>query len=138
MPRQIKSLAPAVSPAAALKPPNYQDDDGMFGTGGTGGVRIVAAAAGSSHTVLVTAQGRICIFGEGAAVCGGDVSVLETGVDGVDMGLTAGGGLVHGSREEGGLDPLLVSGEFWVNPSVTCISRDMDDLKQSFSLRAHA
>lgn len=43
-----------------------------------GGVHVVAAAAGQSHTILLTADGRIFVFGEGAAVSGADPATLES------------------------------------------------------------
>lgn len=75
---------------------------------------IVAAAGGFSHTALVTSDGRMYLFGEGAAVAGGDLAALEGKGGGVDGGrLREAGGLVRRRRsgEEGErVDPVAVSG----------------------------
>eukprot|EP00903_Cladosiphon_okamuranus_P005884 g5820.t1 len=71
--------------------------------GGGVGATIVAAAGGFSHTVLVTSDGRMYLFGEGAAVVGGDLAAQEGNGGGVNGGrLREAGGLVrrHRSGEE--------------------------------------
>lgn len=76
----------------------------------------MAAAAGRSHTILMTAEGRMFVFGEGAAVAGASPSTLNSvlGVEGKETGGGAAGGddgvrgLVKRSAEEGAEDPLEV------------------------------
>lgn len=76
----------------------------------------MAAAAGRSHTVLMTAEGRMFMFGEGAAVAGASPNTLigVLGPEGkASDGGAAGGndgvrGLVKRNAEEGAEDPLEV------------------------------
>lgn len=49
------------------------------------------------------------LFGEGAAVAGGDIATLEGRVGGT--GLREGGGLVGHSEKEGDIDPITVNRE---------------------------
>lgn len=98
------------------KGPGRTGDGGHSDPSGGGGVNIVAAAGGFSHTALVTSDGRMYLFGEGAAVAGGDLAALEAKGGGVDGGqLREAGGLVRRRRsgEEGEerLDPVAVSGD---------------------------
>lgn len=79
----------------------------MLGTEGGGRGRVVAATAGFSCTVFVTDDGRMFLCGEGAAVSGGDLTILEEKVE--ETKLKEGGGLVRSSKEKGGIDPLVVS-----------------------------
>ncbi|CAM9453734.1 unnamed protein product [Sphacelaria rigidula] len=82
----------------------------------TASALIVAAAAGRSHTILMTAEGRMFVFGEGAAVAGASPSTLNSvlGVEGKETGGGAAGGddgvrgLVKRSAEEGAEDPLEI------------------------------
>lgn len=108
VPRMIASLS------ASPNEPDSPAEGEPHRIGGRGGVTIVAAAAGFSHTALVTDEGKLCLFGEGAAVAGGDLSRLEGTIEGegsavgLGLGLREGGGLVRRSEQEGGLDPLMV------------------------------
>ncbi|CAM9331727.1 unnamed protein product [Ectocarpus sp. 12 AP-2014] len=100
VPREIASLA---SPS----PPPKATAANTRNTGkGTGGVKVVAATCGISHTALVTEDGRMYLFGEGAAVAGGDLQALEGENGGVveGAGLREAGGLVRRRRLEGGED----------------------------------
>ncbi|CAM9411965.1 unnamed protein product [Ectocarpus sp. 13 AM-2016] len=100
VPREIASLA---SPS----PPPKATATNTRNTGeGTGGVKVVAAACGFSHTALVTEDGRMYLFGEGAAVAGGDLQALEGENGGAfeGAGLREAGGLVRRRRSEGGED----------------------------------
>lgn len=108
VPRMIMSLS--ASPDAAGLPA----EGGLYRTRSRGGEIIVAAAAGFSHTAFITDEGKLCLFGEGAAVAGGDLARLEAtageggGGGGVGLGLREGGGLVRRSEQQEGPDPLTV------------------------------
>lgn len=109
-PRKVTSLAaprPPQSPSPTRTPFKELDGSGADGVEGRAGVRIVAAAAGFCHTAFVTDEGRLYLFGEGAAVAGGDLSVLEGRVNAT--GLRESEGLVRRPEDEGGVDPLAVS-----------------------------
>ncbi|CAN0090766.1 unnamed protein product [Ectocarpus fasciculatus] len=97
VPREIASLA---SPSP---PPNATASNTHDAGEGTGRVKVVAAACGFSHTALVTEDGRVYLFGEGAAVAGGDLQALEGGKGGVVEAarLREAGGLVRRQRSEG-------------------------------------
>lgn len=124
VPREIASLAPPLPPRTV---PGGSGDSEVGsrpggqgrGSGGGGGVKVVAAAGGFRHTVLLTDDGKMYLFGEGAAVAGGDLPGLEgRGGGGVGAELRESGGLVRRRRPEeegeggggrGGLDPVAVS-----------------------------
>ena len=76
-----------------------------------GVIKIVAAALGSSHTALVSSDGRLWLFGEGAAIAGGDVTRFDDvrgSGDGAG-GLKESGGLLRRSQaDKSGLDPVTV------------------------------
>ncbi|CAM9859255.1 unnamed protein product [Scytosiphon promiscuus] len=97
VPRRIACLAPTASPLTKTAASNTAGSaEGEGGTAG-GGAKIVAAAAGFRHTVLVTHDGRMYLFGEGSAVAGGDLSALEgKGA----AALRDSGGLVRHQRSE--------------------------------------
>ncbi|CAN0133254.1 unnamed protein product [Ectocarpus sp. 4 AP-2014] len=100
VPREIASLA-CPSP-----PPEATAANTRNSVERTGRVKVVAAACGFSHTALVTEDGRMYLFGEGAAVAGGDLQALEGENGGVaeGAGLREAGGLVRRRRSEGGED----------------------------------
>lgn len=125
VPRQIVSLSPTAPPltttaasnisgsgdgergtagyrgeaaTAAVESGGVGTGDGYsVGSGSSGGAKVVAASGGFRHTVLVTNDGRIYVFGEGSAVAGGDLSALE-GKGGA--ALREAGGLVRRRRSE--------------------------------------
>jgi len=124
VPREIASLAPSALPGVVSGDVGVGGRVGERGIGGgnsgggIGGVKVVAAAGGFNHTALVTGDGKMYLFGEGAAVAGGDLHGLEgRGGGGVGAELREAGGLVRRRRpeEEGGegdkdgLDPVAVS-----------------------------
>lgn len=117
VPRQITSLAPPSATNANTEPvPSgaavttsavARGNEGGGARAGLG-VRIVKAAAGLSHTALVTNAGRLFLFGEGAVVAGGDPTTLERVVGGEvgetsDKGKKGRGGEGGGGGGEAGL-----------------------------------
>lgn len=117
VPREIVSLAPPPPPTPTpCHPAVPKGDNIVTDPSALGGFDIAAAAGGFSHTVLVTGDGRMYVFGEGAAVAGGDLATLEGKGASVDGGrLREAGGLVRGRQlgeEVGGErpDPVAVSG----------------------------
>eukprot|EP00752_Nemacystus_decipiens_P007119 g6377.t1 len=145
VPREIASLAP---PAAA----NASNTDGVVDSRGNGrsrgggangddpcaggGENIVAAAGGFSHTVLVTSDGRMYLFGEGAAVAGGDFAALEARGGAIDGGRLkeaeglvrrrpstegGGGGGGGGGGEREPVDPVAIEAH-WTAQAISAVA----------------